>query len=94
MMFRAGRSRRPNLWSAHSSPLAKRTNTTLFSGTTEERARERAKSVDEAIKNGQPVGKLAGVPFIAKDNFLAFGAQTTAASNMLGGFDAPYQALR
>ena len=33
-----------------------------------------------------------GVPFIAKDNFLAFGADTTAASNILKGFDAPYQA--
>jgi aspartyl-tRNA(Asn)/glutamyl-tRNA(Gln) amidotransferase subunit A len=31
------------------------------------------------------------VPFIAKDNFLVFGAETTAASNMLRGFEAPYQ---
>jgi aspartyl-tRNA(Asn)/glutamyl-tRNA(Gln) amidotransferase subunit A len=31
------------------------------------------------------------VPFIAKDNLLAFGAETTAASNMLKGFKAPYQ---
>jgi aspartyl-tRNA(Asn)/glutamyl-tRNA(Gln) amidotransferase subunit A len=32
------------------------------------------------------------VPFIAKDNYLVFGADTTAASNILKGFDAPYQA--
>jgi aspartyl-tRNA(Asn)/glutamyl-tRNA(Gln) amidotransferase subunit A len=32
------------------------------------------------------------VPFIAKDNFLVFGAETTAASNILKGFHAPYQA--
>jgi aspartyl-tRNA(Asn)/glutamyl-tRNA(Gln) amidotransferase subunit A len=60
--------------------------------TTAERARERAASIDAAIKNGQKGGKLAGVPFIAKDNYLVFGAETTAASNMLKGFEAPYQA--
>lgn len=57
-----------------------------------ERARERAASVDAAVKNKHKVGRLAGVPFIAKDNFLVFGAETTAASNMLRGFNAPYQA--
>lgn len=57
-----------------------------------ERARERAASIDAAVKNGEPVGRLAGVPFIAKDNYLIFGAETTAASNMLRGFTAPYQA--
>jgi aspartyl-tRNA(Asn)/glutamyl-tRNA(Gln) amidotransferase subunit A len=60
--------------------------------TTAERARERAASIDAAIKNGQKAGRLAGVPFIAKDNYLVFGAETTAASNMLKGFVAPYQA--
>ncbi len=59
--------------------------------TTAERARQRAIDIDQRIANGEQVGKLAGVPFIAKDNFLAFGADTTAASNMLRGFDAPYQ---
>lgn len=60
--------------------------------TTAERARERAAAIDAAVKNGEQVGKLAGVPFIAKDNFLTFGAETTAASNILKGFTAPYQA--
>ncbi|HEU4914516.1 MAG TPA: Asp-tRNA(Asn)/Glu-tRNA(Gln) amidotransferase subunit GatA [Candidatus Saccharimonadales bacterium] len=59
--------------------------------TTAERARERAASIDAAVKNGQKAGRLAGVPFIAKDNYLVFGAETTAASNMLKGFVAPYQ---
>jgi aspartyl-tRNA(Asn)/glutamyl-tRNA(Gln) amidotransferase subunit A len=59
--------------------------------TTAERARERAANIDAAVKNGQQVGRLAGVPFIAKDNFLTFGAETTAASNILKGFEAPYQ---
>jgi aspartyl-tRNA(Asn)/glutamyl-tRNA(Gln) amidotransferase subunit A len=60
--------------------------------TTEEVARKRAKQIDEAVARGEEVGRLAGVPFIAKDNFLVFGADTTAASNILKGFDAPYQA--
>jgi aspartyl-tRNA(Asn)/glutamyl-tRNA(Gln) amidotransferase subunit A len=54
-------------------------------------ARARANAVDAKITAGETVGKLAGVPFIAKDNFLVFGADTTAASNILKGFKAPYQ---
>ena len=60
--------------------------------TTEQRARKRAAFIDEQISAGKNPGCLAGVPFIAKDNFLVFGAETTAASNILKGFDAPYQA--
>lgn len=56
-----------------------------------ERARERAAHIDAAVQNGEQIGRLAGVPFIAKDNYLVFGAETTAASNMLKGFVAPYQ---
>lgn len=59
--------------------------------TTEQRARERAGGIDAAVARGETVGRLAGVPFIAKDNYLVFGAETTAASNMLKGFEAPYQ---
>lgn len=55
-------------------------------------ALERAKAIDLQVKEGKKLGKLAGVPFIAKDNFLTFGGQTTAASNILKGFIAPYQA--
>lgn len=55
---------------------------------TEERALERADAVDR----GEITGRLAGVPFVVKDNFLAFGAPTTAASKMLENFNAPLQA--
>lgn len=55
---------------------------------TEERALERADAVDR----GEISGRLAGVPFVVKDNFLAFGAPTTAASKMLENFVAPLQA--
>jgi len=60
--------------------------------TTEKRALKRAQDIDDKIKANGRVGRLAGVPFIAKDNFLTFGSETTAASNILKGFEAPYQA--
>ncbi len=55
---------------------------------TEARALERADAVDR----GEITGRLAGVPFVVKDNFLAYGAPTTAASKMLESFNAPLQA--
>ncbi len=84
----------------HATQLVERALTTIeekkeygaIIATTAERARERAANIDAAIKSGQPVGKLAGVPFIAKDSFLVFGAESTAGSNVLKGFVAPYQA--
>jgi aspartyl-tRNA(Asn)/glutamyl-tRNA(Gln) amidotransferase subunit A len=60
--------------------------------TLDERAAERAAAIDRDVATNKKVGRLAGVPFIAKDNFLVFGAETTAASNILKGFIAPYQA--
>jgi aspartyl-tRNA(Asn)/glutamyl-tRNA(Gln) amidotransferase subunit A len=57
-----------------------------------ERALVQAAEVDEKIKNNQQAGRLAGVPFIAKDNFLTLSGKTTAASNILKPFEAPYQA--
>ncbi|HET6747170.1 MAG TPA: Asp-tRNA(Asn)/Glu-tRNA(Gln) amidotransferase subunit GatA [Candidatus Saccharimonadales bacterium] len=59
---------------------------------TKERALERADDIDARIKQGEEAGKLAGVPFAVKDNFLAFGAPTTAASRILESFASPLQA--
>lgn len=59
---------------------------------TEARAIQRAKEIDEKIKNGEEVGVLAGIPFINKDNILAFDGPTTAASKILGNFETPIQA--
>lgn len=56
--------------------------------TTAERALDRA----EQVERGEITGRLAGVPFLAKDNFLVFGSPTTAASKMLASFNAPIQA--
>ena len=55
---------------------------------TEKRALERAKLVD----SGQITGRLKGVPFVVKDNFLAFDGPTTASSKMLEHFETPIQA--
>ncbi len=54
----------------------------------EERALDRAAKVD----SGEITGRLAGVPFVAKDNFLTYAAPTTAASRFLKDFHAPLQA--
>ncbi len=59
---------------------------------TRERALQRAGEIDAKLKKGEDAGRLAGVPFIAKDIYLAFGSPTTAASNILKNFEAPYQA--
>lgn len=55
---------------------------------TEERALERAAKIDA----GEITGRLTGVPFVVKDNFLAYGAPTTAAAKILENFNAPLQA--
>jgi aspartyl-tRNA(Asn)/glutamyl-tRNA(Gln) amidotransferase subunit A len=55
---------------------------------TETRAHDRAALVD----SGEITGRLAGVPFVVKDNYLAYDGPTTAASNMLKDFSTPLQA--
>jgi aspartyl-tRNA(Asn)/glutamyl-tRNA(Gln) amidotransferase subunit A len=72
--------------------IAKKSEYQAIIVTTEKRALERAAEIDAKVAKGETVGRLAGVPFIAKDNFLTFDSETTAASNMLKGFIAPYQA--
>ncbi len=59
--------------------------------TVEERAKQRATEIDKLTAKGESAGRLAGVPFIVKDNFLTVGGKTTAASNILKPFEAPYQ---
>jgi len=66
--------------------IAEKSEYDAIISTLEDRALARAIEIDKA-----PRGRLAGVPFIAKDNFLTFGGKTTAASNILRPFEAPYQ---
>lgn len=51
-----------------------------------------ADKVDEKVKNGEVVGKLAGVPIAIKDNFCIDGKKTTCASKILESYTAPYTA--
>jgi len=50
-----------------------------------------AKEIDQKKKDGKKLGRLAGVPYIAKDNFLTLDLNTTAASNMLKDYKANYE---
>lgn len=51
-----------------------------------------AVALDNRIQAGEKL-PLAGIPFIAKDNFLTFNTHTTASSNILKSFRAPYQSI-
>ncbi len=53
-----------------------------------ERALARADEIDASSQKG----RLAGVPFVVKDNFLTIGDATTAASHILENFEAPLTA--
>ncbi len=50
-----------------------------------------AKAVDDDRAAGKDLGKMAGVPIGMKDLFCTDGTQTTAASNILGGFIPQYE---
>lgn len=60
--------------------------------TVNEAATSQAKEIDQRVKNGENVGPLAGVPYIAKDNYSTKGVETTAASNILKGYVPPFDA--
>lgn len=52
----------------------------------------KADEIDSKIKNGESVGRLAGVPYVAKDNFLTKIGHTTAAAKILANFQSPINA--
>jgi aspartyl-tRNA(Asn)/glutamyl-tRNA(Gln) amidotransferase subunit A len=63
-----------------------------FISMNEARALERAREIDAKIERGEPVGRLAGVPFALKDNYLSPEGETTAAAKMLEDFASPITA--
>jgi len=61
----------------------------VFVSTNETGALKKAEEIDRRIAAGESVGKLAGVPYALKDNFLSREGNTTAAAKMLENFAAP-----
>ena len=61
----------------------------IFTFLNEENAIKKAREIDEKIARGEEVGKLAGVPYALKDNFLSPEGQTTASAHILEGFVSP-----
>ena len=55
-------------------------------------ALDKARIVDKKIRDGEPVGPLAGVAVSIKDNICVKGARTTCASKMLDSYIPPYDA--
>lgn len=64
----------------------------IFISLLEKTALAQAREIDQKIARGETVGKLAGVPFVAKDNFLTKESSTTAASKILENYIAPLTA--
>ena len=61
----------------------------IFISLNEEEALKKAAEIDQKIQNGESVGRLAGVPYALKDNFLSKEGNTTASAKILEPFHSP-----
>ena len=64
----------------------------IFTFINEEGALKKAREIDAKIAKGEKVGRLAGVPYVLKDNFLSPEGETTASAHILEGFNSPVTA--
>ncbi len=64
----------------------------IFTFVNAENALKKAAIIDAKIEKGEPVGRLAGVPYALKDNFLSPEGETTASAKILTGFTSPITA--
>lgn len=64
----------------------------IFNFINDVEALKKAAAIDEKIKKGEPVGRLAGVPYALKDNFLSPEGGTTASAHILEEFVSPITA--
>ena len=53
---------------------------------------QKAREIDARIARGEKVGRLAGVPYALKDNFLSPEGETTASAHILERFTSPVTA--
>lgn len=67
-------------------------NYNIFTWVDEEGAIARAKEIDAKIARGEDAGRLAGVTYALKDNFLSPRGDTTASAHILEGFNSPVTA--
>ena len=67
-------------------------NYNIFVSLNEEAAMNRAREIDAKIARGEDAGRLAGVPYALKDNFLSREGATTASSKILEPFKSPITA--
>ena len=64
----------------------------IFTFLNEEGAIAKAKEIDARIAKGENVGRLAGVPYALKDNFMSPEGDTTASAHILEGCASPITA--
>lgn len=57
-----------------------------------DRSLRQARRIDQKKKEGKPLGKLAGIPIIIKDNMQIKGERTTCSSKFLQKYVAPFDA--
>ena len=64
----------------------------IFTFLDEDGALKKAAEIDAKIARGEDAGKLAGVPYALKDNFMSPSGDTTASAHILEGCNSPITA--